>query len=70
MDIDKVRNALNIAFREHNDLMIEADLPIGSKVIKEALDELYRSAQKRSRINAKLYQDTRGSGLDAVDPLT
>ena len=42
MDIDKVRKALNIALREHNDLMIKADLPIGSKVIKEALDELDR----------------------------
>jgi len=42
MDVDKVRKALNIALREHNDLMIKADLPIGSKVIKEALDELDR----------------------------
>ena len=38
--IEKIRKALNIALREHNELMIKADLPVGSKVIEEALDEL------------------------------
>ena len=40
MNIEKIKKALNLAMREHNDLMLQADLPTGSKVFEEALAEL------------------------------
>jgi hypothetical protein len=45
MDLGKIRKALDVALREHNDLMLQADLPTGSKIIEEALAELEKPAE-------------------------
>ena len=38
--IEKAKEALEMALREHNDFMRQADLPTGSKVIEEAIAAL------------------------------
>lgn len=55
MDLGKIRKALDVALREHNDLMLQADLPTGSKIIEEAIAELEKPAKEDVSMSAMVY---------------
>jgi hypothetical protein len=53
-EIAEIREALEGALREHNEFMAEADLPIGSKRINNALAALARLEAQRPKALEKL----------------